>query len=472
MSDDIPLCVDMDGTLIRTDSMIESIVLLLKQNLIFIFLLPAWLLQGKAKFKGNIAMRVVPEPEILPYNEELIQYIAEEKEKGRKIYLVTAANYQIAERVSRYLDLFDGVIASDDKSNIKGVKKRERIVSEIGGRFDYAGNESADLDIWSHAHVAILVNPGHGVEAALRRIKQEVVVLDRHACTWISLLRAIRIHQWLKNGLVFVPLLVSHGWESLPSIVEATLAFMVFSFFASAGYLINDILDMASDRRHPVKCKRPIVSGEVSVKLAAGLVVMLFVLAIAVGSMLPELFMVSAMIYMGVSLLYSMLLKRIVLFDVVILAGLYTMRIIGGSAAIGVEPSFWLLAFSMFLFFSLALVKRFSELMDLRERGRVNTEGRGYNVADLETLNSFGAASGFLSVLVLALYINSEDVMELYSHPKAIWLLCPLLLYWIGRVWVMARRGNLHVDPVVYAVTDRPSLMVILLMAAILLLAI
>jgi 4-hydroxybenzoate polyprenyltransferase len=287
-----------------------------------------------------------------------------------------------------------------------------------------------------------------------------------------AFIRALRPHQWAKNALLLVPLLAAHHLTAPGALLNALLAVAAFCLCASSVYVTNDLLDLASDRAHHHKSQRPFASGDLS--LLAGLIMAPALLGAAalIAAMLPERFILVFATYFVLTLAYSLFLKGRVVVDALILAGLYTLRVIAGAGAVTVALSFWLLLFSVFLFLSLAFVKRFAELDALRRRERLNAAGRGYTVEDLPILQSLGTAAGYLSVLVLALYINSPDIQSLYQRPKVIWMLCVLMIYWISRVWMMAQRGQMHDDPVVFALKDRISIGVALLGALTVLVAI
>jgi 4-hydroxybenzoate polyprenyltransferase len=402
-----PLCVDLDG-LMRSDVLLESLLLLVKRNLLYALLAVSWLLRGgKARLEAELAARVAVNPAALPYNTELLAWLRTERAGGREIWLSTAADEQLATKVAEHLNLFDGVIASDSNGNMVSV-------------------------------------------ASVFSVKK------RNA--FRALVRALRPHQWAKNVLVLVPLLAAHRMRDLPSLACGLAALVAFCLCASSVYLLNDMLDLEADRGHPRKSKRPFASGDLS--LATGFMLAPGLLAVAalIAAFLPVKFEIALGAYYILTFGYSTVLKRMLLVDAVALAGLYTLRIIAGAGAVTVALSFWLLLFSVFLFLSLAFVKRYAELDALRRQQKLQALGRGYRVEDLTVLQSFGTASGYLSVLVLALYINSPDIEPLYHRPKAIWMLCVLLLYWISRVWMTAHRGGMHDDPVVYALRDRVSL--------------
>jgi 4-hydroxybenzoate polyprenyltransferase/phosphoserine phosphatase len=462
-----PLCVDLDGTLIRSDVLLESLLLLLKRNPLYLFLAVGWLLRGgKARLKAEIAARVEFNAAALPYNRDLLAWLESERSTGRALWLCTAANVRLAEKVAEHLNLFDGVIASDDRLNLAGQSKAERLVERFGeGAFDYCGNEWRDMAIWRCARGAIIVN---GPAALAQRASEELSVLQVFPAAgkrYRAILRALRPHQWAKNVLVLVPLFTAHRVGDLSAVAAGLAAVVAFCLCASSVYLLNDMLDLEADRAHPRKSKRPFAAGDLS--LATGLVLAPALLALAalIAAFLPGKFQFFLAAYYLLTFSYSVKLKRMLLIDAVALAGLYTLRIMAGAGAVTVALSFWLLLFSVFLFLSLAFVKRYAELDALRRQQRLQALGRGYRVEDLAVLQSFGTAAGYLSVLVLALYINSPEIEPLYHRPKAIWMLCVLMLYWISRVWMTAHRGGMHDDPVVYALRDRVSLGIGLLAA-------
>ena len=469
-----PLVVDLDGTLIRSDCLVESAFALLKINLLNAFLLPVWLLKGKANLKREIAARVDIDATTLPYHEEFVEFLRAERAAGRSLVLATASNEKFARAVADHLGFFDAVIASDATTNLSGRRKLARLEENYGaGGFDYAGNAGIDVTLWANAREAIVVNPERGVQRRAERGGNVAHVFDdRRGSTIGRYLKALRLHQWLKNLLVFVPLVMSHQFRDPLLVAQAAIAFVAFGLCASSVYLLNDLLDLPDDRRHPTKKTRPFAAGSISIVNGVLLIPLLLGSAFALASLLPIEFVGVLGLYYVVTLAYSLRLKRSALVDVLTLAGLYTIRIIAGGAAVSVELSFWLLAFSMFLFLSLALVKRFTELLTMQQQDRSQSSGRGYTTTDLESLSQFGSASAYMAVLVLALYINSDDVQTLYARPELIWLLCPILLYMVMRIWLLARRDELHEDPVVFVIEDRRSQLLAIVAAALLWLAI
>jgi len=464
----VPLCVDLDGTLVKSDLLIESVFALLKKKLRYAILLPLWLLKGKAALKHEIATHADIDISLLPYHEELGIFLQEEKKKGRPLYLVTATNKKYADQVAALTGIFDGVIASDAENNLSGSGKLRAIQDFFkSSQFDYAGNEKKDLKIWGHARKAIIVSDNSNLIAETKKIAEVECVFDSGQKT-NQHLKAMRPHQWVKNLLVFLPLFAAQEITNASLDLQAIAAFIAFSFCASSVYLLNDLLDLPVDRKHPRKRLRPYASGTASIVHGAALIPILLLLSLLVALFLPIEFLIVLIIYYLCTLFYSIKLKNVVMLDVLLLAGLYTLRIIAGAAAVSIEPSFWILAFSLFIFLSLAMVKRYSELQYVVKSGQKKIAGRGYQTTDLELLISLGSSSGYMAVLVLALYINSPEVIGMYTHPEIIWLLCPLLLYWISRIWFVTKRGEMHDDPVVFALRDKISRIVVIIAFAIL----
>ena len=464
----VPLVVDLDGTLVKTDLMVESLFALIKQNPLYIFILPLWLLKGRAFLKRQISQRVSLDATILPYNRELLDHLRVERARGRWLVLATATDERMARQVADYLQLFDMIFASDGAINLSGQHKRDHLVAEFGQKgFDYAGNSRRDLVVWSSAHKAIVVSSTRRLSRTAARIAEiERVFFARKG--WLKpYMRALRLHQWLKNLLVFIPLVMAHRFYEPELLAEAFLAFLAFGLCASGVYLVNDLVDLSADRHHPRKRQRPFAAGELSLLWGLTSIPLLLGLSLLVSLLLPLPFLGMLVIYYLLNLGYSFSLKRVALLDVIVLAGLYTMRIMAGSASVAIWPSAWLLAFSTFLFLSLALVKRYAELVTMgAETGVVHV--RGYQIIDKELLASFGSGSGYLAVLVLAIYISSGVAEIHYTRHQLIWLLCPLLLYWVSYVWLMAHRGAMHDDPLVFTIRDKVSRIVILLAAVVL----
>jgi 4-hydroxybenzoate polyprenyltransferase/phosphoserine phosphatase len=457
-----PLIVDLDGTLLRSDVLVESAFAFLRQNPFRAFIPLFWLSAGKANLKAKLAAAVSLDVTLLPYDRQVIAFLEQEKAGGRTLILATASHQDYADAIATHLGLFARVLATCGDINLSARTKRDVLVREYGEKgFDYVGNSRDDLKVWASAHKAYLANPEIGVEAAATRLGNVEQVIRTPAHPWRAWIKQLRLHQWVKNILLFVPLLASHRVGELDLLVSGMLAFVLFGLCASSVYLLNDLLDMEDDRQHPSKRFRPLASGAVPIK--AALIVFPALLLGAFGGaawLLPWKFTLVLATYYALTLAYSLVLKRIMTVDVITLAMLYTMRIVAGTFAFDISLTFWMLAFSMFLFLSLALVKRYAELRESRSKGTTElTHGRGYLPNDLEMISSQGVASGYLAVMVLALYIQDQNTLALYHHPQVIWLACPLLLYWITRIWMIAHRGWMHDDPVVFAIKDRNSLL-------------
>lgn len=458
-----PIVVDLDGTLLRSDLLIETILDFLRrfpQQ----FLLPlVWTCRGKAHLKAELAKHAHIDVSTLPYDADLIAWLKIERQAGRPIVLATASHHSLANEIAAQLGLFDSVFASDDKVNLSGRNKRDLLVSKYGEKgYDYIGNSRDDIPIWDSADLAYTANPIRQITGAEYNIRHQYSMTTFQKLETLS--RALRIRHWLKNFLIFVPLLAAHQADSWSLFLPTLLAFLAFSMCASSSYLLNDLLDLERDRRHPEKRNRPMASGAMSLIVGIALFPVLLIIAFITSWLsLPRQFGISLLVYYALTLMYSTVLKRVVMMDVVVLAILYTLRIIAGSSAINIAPSVWLLAFSMFLFLSMALVKRYAELHTMREQGLVRTLGRGYLSSDLPLLASLGAASGYLTVLVLALYIQDAHTAVLYRNPELIWLCCPLLLYWISHLWTVTHRGLMRADPIEFLVQDRISLFIIVI---------
>lgn len=451
-----PLCVDLDGTIIATDTLMESVLLAIRKNPLIFFLFPFWILKGKYFFKTEIGKRVIPKPDIYPYNAELINYLKSEKLKGRKIVLATATIKPIADSVAEYLGIFNEVIASENSNNLRAKSKRNKLIELYGEKgFDYAGDSKADYLVWEASNKAILVQPKVSVENKVNKMKNDVLTFKVKSNKLKLLIKEIRVYQWLKNILIFFPLLMAHKVTDFQLIINAVFAFFAFSLIASSVYVLNDLLDLESDRQHPRKKNRPFASGKLPLQL--GFLITPFLLSggiIISVLLLPIEFFYYLLIYFILTTSYSFILKKQPIFDVIVLACLYTLRLVAGASAVNVQASPWLLGFSIFLFLSLAFIKRYTELLVIREQNKNESKGRGYIVEDMSLISNMGPASGYMSVLVLALYVNSKEVVSLYHRPEILWFVVLCLLFWISRMWLLAFRGKMDDDPLVYTGKD------------------
>ena len=463
-----PLCVDLDGTLVKSDTLLDSLLVLTRTRPLDLLRVPQWLLRGKAAVKAEVGARVSLDVRHLPYNRPLLEFLETERGAGRRLYLATGADQALADRIAEHLGIFDGVLASDGATNLTAGNKLEGLRQTFGDEgYDYIGNAGPDLLLLQHAGTAMIANPAPGLQARLRSRGVAVErVFEERTSRPRAILKALRLHQWAKNILIFLPLLLAHTLR-LPLVVNALLAFASFSLCASATYIVNDLLDIEADRRHLRKRRRPFAAGDLSVKTGVVISASFLAIALALAVQLPGKFLLWLSIYLVTTLAYSLYLKRIVLADVILLSGLYVLRMLAGSAATRVPISPWLGALSLFLFLSLAMVKRFSELQNMRARGQKVTNGRGYLLADIEQMRSFGTASAYASVVVFSFYIGGHDVSALYKHPEILWLITPFMILWLSRVWLLASRGELDEDPVIFAVTDRISLLIGLAVVAI-----
>jgi 4-hydroxybenzoate polyprenyltransferase len=457
-----PLVVDLDGTLILTDMLHESALKLFSDHPVQTAKIPIWLSVSKANLKRELADRVEIDAATLPYNLSFLDWLMGEKEKGRRLVLCTASDHKFAEDIATHLGIFEEVIASDGLQNIAGGRKAAALVERFGSRgFDYAGNSTADLAVWKNANSAVIVNAKPSLETqakVLCEVERTFPPAAKSARVWSKVLRT---HQWLKNILLFVPLLASHDLENASAWITLVFAFISFCICASAVYVANDLLDLESDRLHPRKRKRPFAAGLVPVAQGVLLAPVLLFLAICIGAIVGQAFLGWLLFYFVVTCVYSWSLKRILLVDCLTLAMLYTLRIVAGAAAIANVLSFWLIAFSVFIFLSLAFVKRYAELEDLivtGEPGKDTLHGRGYMVRDAPLVQTMGIVAGYAAVLVLALYLNSDEVLLLYPSHEVIWAAVPVMLFWISWMWFQANRGHMDDDPLIYAIKDRTSI--------------
>ena len=455
MSDNrhVPFCVDLDGTLIATDSLWEGLVSVLIRRPWMIFAVFAWAFAGKAVLKREIAARHQNAGGDWPYRPEVIDRIRLARKSGQPVWLVTGAAESTASVIASHLGLFDRVLHSSDSENLTSRRKRDRLVELCGdGGFDYVGNSRDDVQVFDAARHAVIVAP----DSAARRWGKanEAELLPLAKVSSLAILKSIRVHQWLKNVLIAVPLVLNHEYADAHLVIAAIAAFFSFSFLASAVYVINDISDLANDRQHPRKRLRPLASGAVSIPVISLTAVALLIGSVALASLLPPLFWAVLALYALITTVYTFVLKRKLLVDVFTLASLYTVRIIAGAAATGVDLSFWLLAFSIFFFLSLALVKRYVELDELTDDAETQLKGRSYVGCDKDMIGQAGVASAFSAAMVLALYVDSTEVISMYPQPALLWPLCPLILYMLLRIWILARRSQMHEDPVVFIMRD------------------
>jgi 4-hydroxybenzoate polyprenyltransferase/phosphoglycolate phosphatase-like HAD superfamily hydrolase len=451
------LAVDLDGTLLRSDMLYESFWAALSGNFSTPLIALRGLSGGRAQLKSSLAGLATIDVTLLPYNEAVIERVKAWRERGGRAILVTASDRTLAQRIADHLGIFDEVHGSDGQINLKSRNKAAFLEDRYGhGGYAYMGDHRADLPVWSRAGHVIAVAPDASLRAKIGRLHPGAEYIDRPRGGVRPYMKAIRPHQWLKNLLVFLPMLAAHMFDATTAL-RSLIAFFAFSLLASSVYVVNDLLDLSADRIHPRKRKRPFASGAVPIAHGTVMGLGLFAGGMGLSLLLGPLLVVTMLAYFALTSAYSLVLKRRAIVDICTLATLYAMRIIAGGVATDIPLSVWLLAFALFFFFSLAAVKRQAELVDAAAAGRLSAHGRGYHAHDLDIVSQMATASGFVSVMVLALYVNSREVVALYRHPQALWGICIVLLYWISRMVMITHRGHMHDDPIVYATKDRNS---------------
>ncbi len=453
----IPLAVDVDGTLVRTDLLHEAALEFVAHHPFELPRLLGWLVQGKAALKSRLADRAGPDIAAIPLRAEVLAAIRAAQSDGRPVWLASASDHRYITALAQRIGGIAGVLATTPERNLAGANKAAALDAQFGeGGYDYIGDNPVDLPVWAHSRRQIVVAHSAGFERKVLARFPAAEVIARPRITLRSHVGAMRPHQWAKNVLVFLAMIAGHHFD-LVSLLTTCIAFACFCAAASSAYIVNDLLDLRGDRLHPTKQRRPFAAGDIPVFRGAILAALLMALALALALALPWRFGVILGGYVAATFAYSLVLKRKAIIDVIMLGGLYTVRVIGGLVAGGEKQSQWLLMFSLFLFLSLAIVKRCSELVMRREAGKGDAPGRGYRVSDLAVLFPAACALGYASILVVALYMQSPEVAALYAHPTRLWLIYPLLLYWVTRIILLASRDELHDDPVVFALTDRAS---------------
>jgi 4-hydroxybenzoate polyprenyltransferase/phosphoserine phosphatase len=455
----LPLIIDLDGTLIHTDMLHESALRTLRDKPFEVLRIPFLLARGKAVLKRRLAQHGDFDVASLPYNTDLLAWLKQERSDGRSLILCTASDRSIANAIAEHLGVFDEVMASDGVINLAGKNKAAALVERFGqAGYDYAGNSQADLPVWRSARRAVVVN----APADLARRAADCCEVERSfaapSAGFTAWRRVLRVHQWLKNLLLFVPLFAAHQFADPLNWMPLLLAFIAFSLCASSVYIANDLLDLESDRQHPRKRNRPFASGQVQAWQGVLCAPLLLLASAGVAWHVGGSFFGWLAGYFLLTCVYSWLLKRLMLVDCVTLALLYTLRIIAGAAALSMPLSFWLLAFSVFLFLSLAFVKRYAELQVQILHGKKKAHGRGYYTTDAPLIQMLGICSGYAALVVLALYLNSDAVLVLYRSPEVVWGAVPVMLFWVSWMWMQAHRGHMHDDPLVFAVKDKASL--------------
>ena len=454
------LCVDLDGTLIRGNLLWECSLAALRSRPLMLLLVPLWLLSGRAFLKRQLAARIHLDPARLSYRQEVVDLIQSEKAAGRRIALTTAADRELAETIATYLGFFDEVHASDGKVNLKGTNKAAFLAQQFASTgFDYVGDSAADIEVWRGAQAAYVVGTEVRARQAAAVTTVKATILEPHLSfghyvrRWVN---ALRGHHWAKNLLLFLPVALSHELKT-GTILRTLLGFLLYGCCASGLYILNDLLDLHSDREHPWKKERPFASGEVSIPTGLLVSSILLFSSITLGFLLNVQFGCVLLGYAALTMWYSLHLKKVALLDVFVLSSFYGFRILAGALISATPLSQWFLAFSMFVFLSLAMAKRYSELLNAANLIQTGNSGRGYRTGDRELLLSLGVGSSFSAVVIFSLYVHSQDVRLLYSSPEFLFLLCPIVLYWLSRTWLLAHRGELKEDPVTLAIRDPVS---------------
>ena len=453
------IVVDLDGTLIRTDILWESLLLLAKQKPYKFLIAPLWLLGGRSYLKKRIIDYVVPDVSMLPYNGELLSFLKKSKEEGNRLILASATDERIVNQVAEHLGFFDSAFGATANNNLKGKHKLELINHTCNGnRFDYIGNEKADIPIWHASEKAYAVSNSKKLIEKISKESDKIHVFGspRNLKTYV---KALRPHQWVKNVLLFVPLILAHEITSVDKIFTILIALLAMSLCASSTYILNDLLDIESDRHHSTKRNRPFAAGLISIPNGLTMALFLLLLSFLVGLLfLPRPFLATLLAYFILTTIYSLFIKKYLLVDIITLSSLYSLRVYAGSVAISVTLTPWLLTFSSFFFLSLAFLKRYVELKEYEFCIEKNLKGRSYTNDDIQIVQSSGVASGYMSVLVFYLYItNSKKVEVLYSNPVSLWFIGPFLIYWLTRIWLLAQRGKVDSDPILFAIKDVPS---------------
>lgn len=435
-----PLVVDVDTALLRTDLVDEALLQFIAGRPAQAWRLAPWLLRGPAGFRAALSAHAQPDGLALPLRPAALDLIEAARGEGRAVHLVSAFDARVVDALAARLGGVDSIVAADDL---------REFTSRLGpGGFDYVTGGAIDTELAGAARLVHMIGRS-------RRAGPNARVVREPGRSPNAYLRALRPHQWAKNLLVFLPLVAGHQFDRT-SLFAALLAFVCFSLAASSAYILNDLLDLAADRAHPRKRWRPFAAGEAPIAHGVLMSVALMAAAIGLSTLNPPGFNLVLLLYVAVTLSYSLVLKRRMLIDVITLGGLYTLRVFAGVVAVDALASPWLLTFCLFIFLSLATVKRVSELAMPRV-GEASVAGRGYAAGDLPVMTSLAGAAGFVAILVVTLYFASPEVLILYRHPFRLWLIVPLLLYWISRIVLIANRGELHDDPLVFALTDRVS---------------
>jgi len=455
-----PLILDVDNALLLTDLLHETAMAHVRANPLRVFQVAYWLWQGKAVLKRRLGERVPLEVENLPANEDLVKFSADAHARGREIGIATAADELLAQRLVRRFDFIEFAIASDGVTNLKGETKAQALTERFPDGFAYAGDSRSDLAVWKEASSIILVGASPKIANQAHALGKPIEAEFSHPRLGLSgWLKALRVHQWAKNALVFVPLVLS-GMASQPlEVLHALAAFVAMSLMASGTYLINDLFDLADDRKHWSKRNRPLASGRMRIARAIPASAALILASFVVAAWLGWPSFVILFVYMALTLAYSTYLKRQPIVDAFTLAVLFTLRLGIGITAVSAVPSPWLLVFSMFLFTSLSFAKRQTEIQRSTAKGQSEISGRGYVGTDSAFVFSMGIATGMAAIIIMVLYIMNDVYSAVfYSQPLLLWTFPAILFMWISRIWLLCHREQLNDDPVAFAIRDKVSI--------------
>lgn len=453
-----PLIVDLDETLLRTDTLLEVIAHLGSSDPAKLMVAIGALSKGRPAFKRALTEASDLGISGLPVRADLLAWLQGEKSRGREIHLVTGADQAMADAVAAHFGLFDSATGSADGVNLKGRNKQAFLRQRFPDGYVYAGDNPADLHVWRDANGIVLA----GVSDATRRkaiVLQKPIEADftnpaTRPGLWVE---ALRLHHWTKNLLVFVPLILSGLYSEPSAILAAVMAFAAIGLVASGGYIVNDLADLAADRAHRTKHARALASGRLPLKYGFAAAPLLILAGLVLAALGGWQALIAIAAYLVITLTYSFWLKRKPVVDVMVLAALFTLRLLAGTVIIGAEISFWLLSFAAFFFLSLSLAKRHAEIVNMPAGTPLN--GRGYTGDDAPFTLATGLTSGMAALVILSLYV-AEDAspLALYGEPALLWAAPVLVGAWVLRIWLLAHRGTLRDDPVSFAVTDPVSI--------------
>lgn len=451
------LVVDLDGTLLRSDLLLESFWSAIGNNWLVIFSVFAALRRGRGTLKECLAKAASIDAATLPYDDQVLAYVEKWRQTGHGVVLVTGSHQIFADQIASHLGIFDEAHGSDGQRNLTAGVKAEFVVQKYGAaKFAYIGDAAADLPVWQHAAEAITVNASTSLRARVEDICASTLHLKTAPKAAKAYLEALRPHQWVKNTLVFVPMLAAHQL-TVSTLLSTVFAFFCFSLIASSIYAFNDLVDLSSDRAHPRKRLRPFAFGRVPLLHGTLMGIAMLASGVLLSALVGSSFLVVILCYFAVTTGYTLFCKHHAFIDICVLAGLYIARIFAGGAATEIEISDWLMLFSASIFLSLGAVKRQAEIVDIAARGMVSAKGRGYRITDLPIVSMVAIGAGYMAVILLALYVNSSEVVDLYARPEALWGVSAVILFWITRMAMIANRGDMHDDPIIFAIRDKVS---------------